>query len=403
MEKKQKKQIPSDGQGRRRFRRIVLISAAALLALAILVTALVLVLGGGRTVMQAGDIKVNEEMYAYWLSYAKYRYLAEHAGSRDLPTFWASDAGNGRTHEDNCRAYAESYMAQVITAASLFESLGGTLSEAERRALTAAHEGLLRYEVGDKREYNRRAGEIGFDYGTLRKVLLYEKEAELLRSLLVVEASDIDDYFRECFRHAYIIEIRTEDKYVTDAEGDLEQDMETGEYLRVPLTDAERAEAVARIARVRDAMTANGSLNTFLSLHGEQGLNQDINALQGRYSDGYFFAPSAEFCAEFKKGLPEGSDDVVGGILSEERGSWREYSAGGSTLFVYVTLGTGDGEKPYEDDANADFFHDMASDAADWLCATEVAERAASVKIDRDAADEYDLVRILTDYMLYAR
>ncbi len=400
MEKKQKQ--PNRTGGRRK-RRIALIISAALLVLAIAVTALVLVLGGGKTVMRAGDIKISEEMYAYWLSYSKYRYLAEHGGSaNDHLSWWMSDAGDGRTHEDACRAFAESRMAQIITAASLFESLGGSLSEAERKALSDRYEGLLRYEVSTKKEYNRRAKALGFDYATLRKVLLYEKEAELLRSLLAVEGSDIEDYYEASFRHVYIIEVRTVDKHIRNEEGDFEQDLETGEYLRVALTDAERAEAEARTRRIREALTADGSLNAFLALHGEEGLNEDINVLQGRYADGYFFAPNAEFTGKFAQGLPSGSDDIAGGILSQEKLTWREYNAVNSTLFVYVTGGTGDGERPYAEDGNADFFHDLESDAADWLYATEVSERAKSVKIDRKLADAYDLVEMGIDHMLYA-
>ena len=398
MEKKQKTQKLTDN--RRLKKRILLIITAALLAVAILITVLILLLGGGKTVMQIGDIKVDEELYAYWLSYAKYRYLAEQGGAQDTSTFWASDAGNGRTHEDTCREYAEKYMAQIITAASLFESLGGSLSTDERKALSDAYEGMLRYEVSTRKEYDRRAAEIGFDYETLRKVLLYEKEAELLRSLMVVEGSDIDEYYRESFRHAYIIEVRTGYKYVMNEEGDLEQDMETGEYLRVSLTDAERAEAEGKIARIRETMAASPSLNTFLSLYGEQGMNEDINALQGRYADGYFFAPRAAFCERFAEGLPVGSDDIVSGILAQERLTCREYNAVDSTVFVFITNGK---DGAYEDEANSDFFHDIESDAADWLIETEVAERAKGVRIDRNAADEFDLVRLRTDYMLYTK
>ncbi len=386
---------------RKKRRRITLIALGAVLLLAVIAAVLVHALTAPKTVFRAGSIEVKEDLYAYFLSYGKYRYLSETRGS-DTPSFWASSAGDGKTHETACREYAERYMRETVAAASLFESLGGSLTEAERADLTKRHKELAdRYEIDSRREFDRLAEKLGFSYSTLRKALLYEKEAELLSSLLVLKDTDIEEYYNEAYRHVLIIEVRTKNRYIMDGEGDLEQDLETGDYLLHELTEAERAEAEAKLARIRGSLAADGSLNNFMALQAEQGLNEDVNILQGRYADGYFFAPAAEFNDYFKKGLPEGSNDIVGGILQQEKGSWREYNAVNSVLFVYVTGGTADGDRPYEKKQNEDFFHDIRSDAVVWLYRNEVSRRAAEIKIDRARADAFDLVKMGTNELLY--
>ena len=386
---------------KKRRRRIALIVSVAAVLIAALVTVLVLVLTAPKTVFRVGDIEVKEDLYAYFLSYGKYRYLSETRGS-DTPAFWASSAGDGKTHEQACREYAERYMRETVAAASLFESLGGSLTAAEREELTARHKELAnRYEIDSKREFNRLAERLGFSYSTMRKVLLYEKEAELLSSLLVLKDTDVENYYTEAYRHVLIIEVRTVNRYVMDEEGDLEQDMTTGNYLLQPLSEAERAAAEEKISYIRAALAEDGSLNRFMELWREEGVNEDVNILQGRYADGYFFAPASEFSDQFSRGLPAGSNDVVGGIFLQEKGSWLEYNAGNSVLFVYVTGGTADGERPYEEEANEDFFHDIQSDAVTWLYASEVSRKAEKIKINRSRADAIDLVTLGTNVLLY--
>lgn len=396
-----KKRAELDALNRKKRRRIILIAIGAAVLAAALILGLILLLNAPKTVLRVGGIEVKEDLYAYFLSYGKYNYLKETRGS-DTPSFWASSAGDGKTHEAACREYAERYMRETVAAASLFEQLGGSLTEAEREALTKRHKELAdQFEISSKRDFNRLSEKLGFSYSTLRKALLYEKEAELLSSLLVLKDTDVDRYYREQYRHVLIIEVRTVNRYIMDEEGDLEQDLTTGDYLLHTLTEAERAEARAKIERIRGSLTENGSLNNFMALQAEAGLNEDINILRGRYTDGYFFAPSSDFKDHFQNGLPAGSDNVAAGIFGQEKGSWHMYNAVNSVLFVYVTGGTADGDRPYEDKANEDFFHDIRSGAVAWLYGSEVSRKADTVKIDRSRADAFDLVKMGTNPLLY--
>ena len=403
MSKKTKKRMQknkvSGASGRMKL--LIGISISAVLLIALSVTLVILLLGGGKTVMQVNRKGISEELYSYWLSYGKYSYLREHGGS-DTRAYWSSDNGEGITHEQACRLSTERYIVQMLVSAELYDSLGGELSAGEREAIEERAEALLQYDISSRSEYDRLAKKYGFSYSAMCRALVYSYKNETLRTLLTgnggstLTEAQIEQYYELTFTRALILEVRTENYYKTDDEGDYEQNAD-GTYKLFDMTDEQKAEAREKIERILAALDADGSLESFEELYATE--NEDIR--RTLYPDGYFFSESSAFSEYYTENLPTGAPDVVSGILSQQIGSYRTYDLGDRTLIVYVT---GTTERPYEKASNEDFFHDLATNAAEYYYAKTLADAIASARVSYDKDLKMKPIReIGYDYRLFFR
>ena len=385
-----------------RMKLLVGISIATVLLIAILVTVLVFVLGGGRSVMTVNSKGISRELYCYWSSYGKYVYLSQNGGN-DTPAFWASDNGSGVTHAEACKKDTEAYMVQMLVSAELYDSIGGKLSESEREALSRRAEAVLQYDVSSRSAYDKLAKQYGFSYSTMCEALIYSYKNEVLRTVMTgTDGSSLTDaqlehYYEQAYTRALILEVRTENYYKYDEEGDIIQNSD-GTYKLFTMTDAEKAAAQAKIERITAALTSDGSLESFEELYETE--NEDV--LRGLYADGYFFSEVSGFSEYFAESLPAESDDVLEGILSQETNSWSLYDAGNRSLIVYVT---GTTERPYESETNEDFFHDLAKHAADYFYAKTLGDEIEDAKVtyDREFTDSLRFSDVAFDYRLFFR
>ena len=236
------------GGARSRMKLLIGISGAVVLLIAILVTTLVLVLGGGRTVMRVNSDGIGEELYSYWLAYGKYGYLSRHGGD-DSPSFWASDNGEGITHELACRREAEAYMVQMIVSSSLYDSIGGKLTESEREMLRRRAEAVLQYELGSRSAYDKVAKRYGFSYSTMCEAMIYAYKNEVLRTVMTgnegsaLTDAQLEHYYELAYTRALLLEVRTKNYYKLDDEGDIVQNPD-GTYRDIvhPISSGFRAQ-----------------------------------------------------------------------------------------------------------------------------------------------------------------
>ena len=393
----QKKKV-SGASGRMKL--LIGISISAVLLIALSVTLVILLLGGGKTVMQVNRKGISEELYSYWLSYGKYTYLARNA-AEDTPAFWASDNGEGMTHEQACRRDAEAYMVQMLVSAELYEAIGGKLTEGEREMLSARAEAVLQYDVSSRSAYDKIAKQYGFSYSAMCEAMIYAYKSEVLQTVMTGdEGSSLNDdqieyYFEQFYTRALILEIRTKDYFKIDDEGDYVQNSD-GTYKLFQMTDEEKAAAQDKIDRICQTLTNDGSLESFEALYEVE--NEDVR--RALYSDGYFFSENSEFASYFADNLPTDADDVLKGIFAQEINTWRRYNAGDRCWIIFVT---GTTERPYEDSANEDFFHDLSSDAADYYYVKTLSEEieAAQVSYERETTDKTSVSDLGYDYRLY--
>lgn len=398
---KQNKKTPNKGyHTHARMKLLVGVSVGAVLLIAVLVTTLVLILGGGRTVMRVNSKGIGRELYSYWLSYGKYTYLARNGGD-DSPYFWASDNGSGVTHEAACRKETEAYMVQMLVSAELYDSIGGKLTDSERKMLKSRAEAVLQYDVTSRSAYDKIAKKHGFSYSAMCEAMIYSYKSEVLRTAMTGDEgskltdAQLEHYYELAYTRALILEVRTENYYKVDDEGDLIQNAD-GTYKLFPMTDGEKTAARAKIDRICASLEADGSLEHFEELYAAE--NEDIHS--ALYPDGYFFSEGSGFSKHFSDNLPEGADDVLAGILAQEINTWRRYNAGDRSWIVFVT---GTTERPYEDKMNEDFFHDLSSNAADYFYAKTLGDsiKVAKVTYDRELKDASTMAEVSYDYRLF--
>lgn len=399
---KQSNKSPSKRERGAHFRIKLLVwaSIATVLLIAISVTVLVLVLGGGRAVMHVNSEGISRELYSYWRSYGKYTYLARNGGD-DSSAFWASDNGSGVTHDEACRKETEAYMVQMLVSSQLYDSIGGKLTESERKMLSRRAEAVLQYEISSRAEYDKVAKKHGFSYSAMCEAMIYSYKNEVLRTVMTGDEgskltdAQLEHYYELAYTRALILEVRTENYYKVDDEGDLIQNSD-GSYKLFWMTDEEKAAAKAKIERICSSLETDGSLEHFEELYATE--NEDIR--RALYPDGYFFSETSGFSDYFSQNLPEGADDVLTGILGQEINSWRRYNAGDRTWIIFVT---GTTERPYEDQLNEDFFHDLSANAADYFYAKTLGDeiKAARVRYDKDFSDAGTVAELSYDYRLF--
>ncbi len=374
----------------------LLFSLLALLLLASLTVGAVHLATAERTVMRAGDVKLKEDLYAYFLLYYRYDYrvrLAE-GGTTDAiddPLFWESCAEDGETtHDEAARQYAERMMAKTIAAAEIFEGAGLTLTKSERRSMNDALDDLLaRTGCEGRADFNRLAKKYGFSYSTVRRALLYVAEAKKVFALLagtegeLLGDSTLEEYYEGHFRRILILEVWTERKHKTNAEGKLVYD-DYGEPVYVEMSAEEKQAQRERIAEIAASLAADGRIENFEVLHEQY--NQDV--MQDDYRDGYYFDPASAYTDHFAEQNGEEGDTICNAIFALEQGGYTRLDLEGRTLFLFRT---GTTTTPYADllegQAEYEFFHDMRQNAASWATERALSEAAAHVETDRAIAD----------------
>lgn len=169
----------------RRVNRAFFITVLAVIA-ALILAAIFIPLGvfrsRGEVMISYGSVTVRRDLYLYWLSAYKYSYLVSAVrtdpSAADTPAFWAGETEAGITRAEEARAAADRWIGRIVFAAAFFEDGGETLSAKERSGAEEVHRRLLQYDLNTERAYNAAAKKIGFTYGTVRRALLCQSEAD---------------------------------------------------------------------------------------------------------------------------------------------------------------------------------------------------------------------------------
>ncbi len=173
---------------------------AAAVAVAILLTALILAFTASPAVYRFGGATLREDAFSYWFSCLKYEYLVHYRDLEieDSAAGWQEKGEDGRTYEARFFEMISEEIRLRFIAASLFDSQGYTLTDSDYESLDAL---LSDFEA-------ESYGEVPFDalkqdYGVKKKavkqVALYEqKYAALYRALF----SDASAIYSESYQEA---------------------------------------------------------------------------------------------------------------------------------------------------------------------------------------------------------
>lgn len=358
-----------------------------------------------RAIFSYEGVTLDEGEVNFLASYYKYRFITQYAsvGAEDSSYFWDSKYDSNTTYGELLLKKTDEYIRNVTVANYLFNKFAKLSDEDERKIKVAIRE-VLDYKAGGSEEkFNSLVSEYGFDYET------FSDSVELLyKSLCVKDAiygengknmlsfpEECNKYF-ETYSHVKLLFIRTEDKFLLDANGNRVRD-ENGNDTLIPLTDSEKARRQATLSEIREAIKAheeNGDgqmsptyFNSLLSEHDEGDASMR--------SRGYYFSPEAAYTREFA----EVFSDIVEKSLNMKKESYAEVNFDGGVCFVYKCENEAGA---YLDNTEGSCFSDFLPLAANASFNAAVNEISPLVKVS-DKFLDIDLASLPYNYIFIPR
>ena len=372
-------------------KKLFLIFTAAFLGCVLLVGIIfgtIAIVRNARSVMIYKGIYLKEGVANYLSASYKYDFMSALAKSGiecyDSEDFWQSDADGGKTYGDILVENTEKYIKSVLIGSYLFDK-NTNLTKNDKKAIEKAIKEVLEYRAeGDKDRFNEIGETMGFDFED------FKEAAELLYKSQMAEtvifgyegsslssgnfASECEDYFVNNYSRVRLMIIRTDGEFVTD--------IETGKEVLAEYDEAQKAEALEKIADIR-AKIADGRMDeeAFLwHIQNEYPTNTVNDA------EGYYFSSNSAYSVQF---ADDGAAEVVKLALSGEEGKFYECELDIGTCFIYKTkLESG----AYSRYAISHFFEDFYKNAAPYIY-----EKSISVYLyDVNVKDKYNKTAVIS-------
>ena len=371
----------------------IFITVAATLALVIIlgaVSGILIAVRNSRALISVGGVRIEKSAAAYLATTYK-KSFKEKYKAVDHPEFWKSEYENGVTYGELLERETEAYLREVAVGAYLFDRYSSLTRGEKKRIKELAASAIIDFGCADKRDFNERAAEMGFDYDGFvdALTLIYKMEQAQRRiygdggSTLASGAfkSEAERYYSG-YVFVKLLIIRTEFEYKLDDKGNFTVD-ENGELEKRELTAEELATRNADIAEIRDAIIAlqNGTDGQMTEMFFDTMLAK--YDLDDYTRTGYYFSPVdavtgipfAEATATFAKQM---GTELLEFAYTREIGEFAEIAVDGGVCFVYrgqLTSGA------YSSSTHEYFFSDFYSDAANYLYAASLGELADDVVV----------------------
>ncbi len=214
-------------------------------------------------VMVYKDTEVTESMYTYWISGYK-NYFLQALGGTDTEDFLNTSLqiqdNEGNTVDVVIADYIEDRITEIVEnnciSLHLFDAYELELPASTVSAVNQAVESEIE-NAGGRKAFNEALAKISLTEKSLREMYLTDEKINYLYEYLYgsetvgttgaepITVDQYNDFYTEnyaCVRHIYI---RTVDKNVLDAEGNVQYDAATGAVVTAELTEAEAAEKAA--------------------------------------------------------------------------------------------------------------------------------------------------------------
>ena len=230
MMKEQRKNAPRRQAEQRAYKkkRIAVIVTAAVLALAMLVSAVVLTLTHRAAALSFGGATLREDAYAYLFSCYKYEYLAAYKqlGIEDTEEGWQKTTEDGKTYAEAFKAAIDKEIALRFVASVLYDKSGEKLSDATLASLKGVIEEMEEYSYGEDM-YAALKDCYGIRRNGLKRIALYEVKYKALLTYLyggdfsgvfaAEHADDLAAFYREHYTRVSFIYLSDEKNLDTQA------------------------------------------------------------------------------------------------------------------------------------------------------------------------------------------
>ena len=261
-------------------------------------------------VMTYGSAEISEAMYTYWMAAYKSYYLNYVLGIDDtreaLDTDFETVDKNGTAVTKTVAEALTEQITDVIethcVSLALFDSLKLTLPKDVKNSVDLMISSEIE-NAGSRKALNESLAPLGINVNILREIYLAEQKVDYLYEYLYgntelgttgaepISAERYQAFYEEnyvCVKHIYI---RTKDKNVTDADGNVQYDA-NGYVLTEELTEAESAAQYALIDEILAKLEAGEDFDALM---------QEYSADAGRtaFPDGYILCENSPMPAEF--------------------------------------------------------------------------------------------------------
>ncbi len=398
---KSKTEEKTNKPGRKKFLLIIICIFLSLVLIFGVVLGIIIGVKNANAVFSYDGTTLDGEEANFFASYYKYSFIARYAsvGAEDSRSFWSSPYDADTTYGELLERETEEYLRSVTVAYYLFNKFASFTDEDERKIKVAVKEVLDYKANGSEEKFNSLTSEYGFDYESFSSsVQILYKTLSVKNAIYGEDGKNMLSFPAECnkyfdtYSRVKLLFIRTEDKFLLDAEGNRVLDDEGNDTL-VLLTDSEKERRQETIAEIRDAIRAyeeDGDsqmsptyFNVLLSEHDEGDASMR--------SSGYYFSPESEYTTEFAEAFP----DIVEKSISMERETYAEVAFDGGVCFIYKCENE---EGAYLDNEEGSCFSDFFPLAASASFRDAVNEIAPDVKVS-DKFSDIDLIGLPYNYI----
>ena len=318
-------------------KKVFLIFTAIFLSAVLLagaVIGVVSIVKSARSVMSYKGIYLSEGEANYLAASYKYSFMSAlrkyGVNCTDTESFWQRKADGGKTYGEILTENTDRYIKSVLVGSYMYDR-NTKLTAYDEAIIENSISQVLEYRAnGDVDKFNEIAAPMGFGYKDFEKVaeliykfekaqtVIFGYEAASLQSGLF--SDECDEYYKDNYSRVRLLIIRTDGEMVTDPD--------TGRTELDEYTETERAEALAKIADIREKI-ADGRMNE----------NAFIWHIKNEYptdtvndEKGYYFSSSSAYSQNFAK---EGGLAAVKVALSMNVGEYAECELDIGTCFVY--------------------------------------------------------------------
>lgn len=348
----------------------VFLSAAVLLASSVLTSCR----SGGEAVLSYGDSIITDNQFTYYLATYKNVYLNTYSDVKDSDAFYAGILPDGRTGEQYLFDQTVENVSMSLVCMELFDKNGLTLSSSVVNTIDSYIQSFIDdYAGGDKKALNSKLAEYGINVNMLREIYLNEEKGTALYDYLYgdkgtigITDEDKDSFYRENYVHIRHIYVNNKFYYETTEEGYASYDAD-GNLITHPYEGEALAEKNAIVSAIDAALEAGTDFEEVYTLYSEDQY----------YTNGYYLTAKTDFIEEVEASA---FDLAVG-----------EYAKVESDYGTHYILRMELDEKPWENEANADFFDTFEDDVKYKLFVEYIGQYLPDVVKNEEKLAEYSV------------
>lgn len=328
----------------------------------------------GKVVMSYGDSVITENVFQYYLSYYKNIYLQTYSDMKDNSTYYQTILPDGQTAEEYLFNMTVENVMLTLVCMEEFDKAGLTIADSVQADVDAYLQDLVdEYAGGDKKALNAELAQYGVNLKMLSSIYIDQDKSSYLYDYLYGEngtqaATDADKqvYLEENYCHVVHMYVNDAYYYPLTEDGYVQTDA-NGKAVTAPLTEEMVAEKNVTISAIDEALAGG---EDFMDVY-------DTYSEDHYYANGYYLSQSMDFI-----------DAVIDTAFSLEENTWQKVHSDYGTHYIYRIAMD---EKPWENEANKDFFDDFDTTVSSELFMEYVRSYLPQVEVDREALAAYSV------------